>query len=1046
MGFSAIFIARPVATMLLAIGLFLSGAIAYRFLPVAALPSVDIPTIVVFASRPGADPEIIANSVAAPLERRLGEIGGVTEITSISSIGFTTIIIQFDLGRDIHSAGSDVMAAINAATADLPADLPIRPYYRKFNPAEAPVITFALSSATLTPAKIYDAADTILVQRLSRAEGVAQVTINGADKPAIRVRLDPVRLAAAGLAGQDVYNAIRGTNVLAPAGAFQTPETAETIGLNGQISQAEELAPLIVRSSATGTVRLSDVARVVNASADSRVAAWNGTESAVLLTVFKEAGANVIDTADGIKALLPQLMTWLPPDIHVTIISDRTTTIRASVRDVRTTLLISIVLVLLVVLIFMRRIVATVAAAVTVPLSICGTLVGMWFLGYSIDNFSLMALTISVGFVVDDAIVMIENIVRLMERGEPPLRAALLGSRQIGFTVMSITLSLVAVFVPLIFMGGILGRLFHEFAMTLTMAILISAVVSLSLTPMVCGRFLRTAEVTGPHGRTWRLIDSVINGTTRFYARTLSWTLRHQWLPLMVTVLTIVLTVKLYMIVPKGFMPEQDTGILVGSTVADPGISFKAMTDRQRAAVAVILADPAVESVGSWIGVSAGWNSMNRGWFTVSLKPLAERKASSEQIIERLRAPLARVGGIQTFVFAAQDLRGGGRQGGSQYQYAMIAPDVNELRYWALQLEDRMKEIPGLTDVTSDQDRAGPQVNVVIDRDAAARLGVNTVAIDNALNNAYAQRQLSTIYTQRNQYKVVLETDPALQADPSMLDQMYVGSATGQQVPLSQVARFERGTSTLAVRHQGQYPAATISFNLKPGFALGDAQQAVQKATVELRLPDTVRTEFAGNAQWLQKSLASQPLLIGAGLISIYIVLGVLYESWLHPLTIMSTLPSAGVGALLALLITRTDLSIMGIIGIILLMGIVKKNAIMMIDFALETERQQGLSPLEAIQEACIVRFRPIMMTTLAALFGACPLAFAFGTGAELRQPLGISIIGGLLVSQVLTLYTTPVVWLALERLVGHRKAIIGTAPPSSPGLIGGSVTAQHSD
>jgi len=549
------------------------------------------------------------------------------------------------------------------------------------------------------------------------------------------------------------------------------------------------------------------------------------------------------------------------------------------------------------------------------------------------------------------------------------------------------------------------------------------------MTPMICGRFLRSDVADVPHRRIWLVIEAGIGGTTRFYGRSLDWALRHQWLPLMVTVLTIVLTVKLYMIVPKGFLPEQDTGILIGSTVADPGISFQAMSDRQRAAVAVVLADPAVASAGSWIGVSAGWNSMNRGWIDVSLKPLAERKASSEQVIERLRDALNRVGGIQTFLFAAQDLRGGGRQGGSQYQYAMIAPDVTELRYWALKLEDSMKEIPGLVDVASDQDRSGPQVNVVIDRDAATRLGVSTVAIDNALNNAYSQRQLSTIYTQRNQYKVVLEIDPALQVDPSLLDRIYVGSAKGMQVPLSQVARFEPGTSTLAVRHQGQYPAATISFNLKPGYALGDAQQAVQRATVDLRLPDEVRTAFAGNAQYLQKSLATQPLLIGAALISIYIVLGVLYESWLHPLTIMSTLPSAGVGALLALLIIGTDLSIMGMIGIILLMGIVKKNAIMMIDFALEAERQRALPPLEAIREACLVRFRPIMMTTLAALFGACPLAFAFGTGAELRQPLGISIIGGLLVSQVLTLYTTPVVWLALERLVGHRTAIVGAAP-----------------
>ncbi len=840
MGFSAFFITRPVATILLAIGLFLSGGIAYHFLPVAALPSVDIPTIVVFASRPGADPETIANSLAAPLERRLGEIGGVTEITSISAIGYTSIIIQFDIGRDIHSAGSDVMAAINAAATDLPSDLPIRPFYRKFNPAESPVLSLALSSKTLSTAKIYDASDTILAQRLSRADGVAQVTINGADKPAIRVRLDPVRLAAAGIAGQDVYNAIRGANVLAPLGGFQTPDTAETIGLNGQVSQAEELAPLIIHSSANGVVRLKDVASVINASADSRVAAWNGTESAVLLTVKKEAGANVIDTVDGIKELLPRLMAWLPPEIQVTILSDRTTTIRASVHDVRITLLISIALVLLVVLIFMRRLVATAAAAVTVPLSIAGTLVGMWFCGFSIDNFSLMALTISVGFVVDDAIVMIENIVRLMERGEPPMRAAILGARQIGFTVLSITLSLVAVFVPLIFMGGILGRLFHEFAMTLTMAILISAVVSLSMTPMICGQFLRAGAAEPVHGRIWRGIDAAIEGTARLYARTLDWALRHQWLPLMITVLTIVLTVKLYSVVPKGFIPEQDTGVLVGSTVADPGISFKAMADRQRAAVAEVLRDPAVESVGSWIGVSAGWNAMNRGWFDVSLKPLAERKLSSEQVIDRLRETLERCRRHPDI-----PVRGAGferRRTAGRFAIP-VRDDRARCRPVARMGVEAGRPVEGNSRSRRRDIRSGSLRSAGQRRPSTATprpdLGVSVAAIDNALNNAYSQRQLSTIYTQRNQYKVVLEIDPALQADPTMLDRIYVGSARGVQVPLSQVARFDRDTSTLAVRHQGQYPAATISFNLKPGFALGDAQKAVQQATLDLRLPDT---------------------------------------------------------------------------------------------------------------------------------------------------------------------------------------------------------------
>jgi hydrophobe/amphiphile efflux-1 (HAE1) family protein len=1018
MGFSATFIRRPVATILLSIGLLLTGGVAYNFLPVAPLPSVDIPTIVVIAARPGADPETMAASIASPLERRLGEIAGVTEITSTSSIGSTTIVVQFDINRDIDGAAHDVQAAINAATADLPTDLPTRPYFRKFNPAEAPIMTIALTSDTLSMAQVYDVADSILAQRLSQVDGVSQVTVNGAEKPAVRVRLNPAALAAAGLAAQDVYTAIRASNVSGATGGFQGPDHAETIGINGQMSRAAEYEKLVLKSVNGAVVRVANVASVIDSVANTRLAAWFGKQPAILLTITKSAGANVIDTVDSVKQILPLLQSWMPPDVTLTILSDRTGTIRASVDDVQYTLLLTVALVLLVVLLFMRRAVPTIAAGVTVPLSIAGTLAAMWLYGFALDNFSLMALTISVGFVVDDAIVMIENIVRHMEQGKTPMRAALDGARQIGFTVMSISISLVAVFIPILFMGGILGRLFHEFAMTLTLAIAVSAVVSLTLTPMLCGQFMRAPQ--GPRRRTWWTrvdagVERAFAATLRIYAHTLEWALAHRILMQLVTIATVALTVWLYIIVPKGFLPTQDTGLIQGGTLADPSISFAAMSEKQRAAVDVILQDPAVAAVGSIVGVTSGFASLNRGQLTVSLKPLRERGISSEDVIARLRPQLALIGGLQTFLFSAQDLRGGGRSGGSN-QFVLIDQDLNELRDWTQQLTDVLRGVPGIADVSSDQDRAGPQANVIIDRVAAARLGVSVTAVDNALNNAFSQRQISIIYAPRNQYRVVLEVDPALQTDPAMLDRIYVGSTSGAQVPLGSVVKVEQGVAPLAVRHQGQYPAATITFNVAPGMAMGDALQAVQAAADSLHMPETVRTQFAGNARFLTDSLSSQPLLIGAALLAIYIVLGVLYESLAQPLTIISTLPSAGLGALLALLVTHTDLSIMAIIGILLLMGIVKKNAIMLVDFALEEERLHNRSPLDAIHAACIERFRPIIMTTLAALLGALPLALAFGTGAELRRPLGIAIVGGLIVSQALTLYTTPIVYLALQR------------------------------
>jgi len=1020
MNFSYPFIRRPIGTTLLAIGLFLIGAVAYSFLPVASLPTVDFPTIFVTANRPGADPNIMAATVAAPLERRLGEISGVTELTSVSSLGLSRITVQFDLSRSIEGAARDVQTALNAALSDLPGDLPTLPTFRKANPAAAPILILALTSKTMLASEIYDAADSVIAQRLSQVDGVGDVTVAGSEQPAIRVRVDPARIAAMGVSLEDIRTAIANSNAVGPLGSFDGDKRAVTIGINDQLRTANEYDPLVVKTVDGTVIRLSTVASIRPSVRNSLSAGWFNKQPSVLLIITKQANANVIDTVDRIYDLLPELRQWVPAGLDIHVLADRTQTIRASVHDMQLTLAATVILVMLVVALFLRRVASTLAAGVTVPLSLAGTCAAMWAAGFSIDNLSLMALAVCVGFVVDDAIVMIENMFRYLERGAGPLRATLMGTKQIGFTVVSISISLIAAFIPLLFMGGIVGRLFREFSVTLAFAIAVSTVVSLSVTPMICAYFVRSAP---SRDRTWtdRAVEGVLSRMISFYDRTLSFTLDHNALALIVFFATIALTIGLYIKTPKGYFPQDDTGLIFGGTQASTDVSFTAMEQLQQKAMDVVLQDPAVSGLGSSVGASTFNASVNRGRMFISLKPLNERNnVSTLQVVARLRNKLSHIPGIRVFMVPAQDLRAGGRQSDSQYQFTLWSADIDTLQKLVPKVMDAVKDVPGVTDVTTDREQGGLQANVEIDRAAAARLGVRVQDIDNALNDAFSQRQISTIYTQRNQYRVVLELARQYTRDPSDLTSLYVAGKDNTQVPLSEVAHVQRGIAPLVVNHQGQFPSVTITYNILPSSTIEGVTDGIQQAVAQMHLPDTIHTDFAGDVQAFKQSAGAQPLLLLAALVAVYIVLGVLYESLAHPLTIISTLPSAGLGALLALELFRTELTVIAFIGIILLIGIVKKNGIMMVDFALDGERRLGLSPRQAIHDACLARFRPILMTTMAAALGALPLVIATGPGSELRRPLGITIIGGLIVSQALTLYTTPAIYLLLDRL--HRR------------------------
>jgi HAE1 family hydrophobic/amphiphilic exporter-1 len=1016
MNLSAPFIHRPIATVLLMAGLLLCGLATYRLLPVGALPNVNYPTIQVSAQLPGADPQTMASSVATPLEQQLGQIPGVTQLTSSSALGVTQLTVQFGLARTVDSAAVDVLAAINAASPFLPLSMPYPPTIRKVNPAETPIMLIALTSDSLPLTTIDAYAENILLPKISQISGVGLVGIGGQQKPAIRVQVNPQALAARGIGLEDVRNVIAGANVDQPKGTLNSPRVTYTLNTNDQLLKPDAYDALIVAYRNGAPVRIRDIGKAIEGPENDLLAGWYNKQRAIILAVQRVPGANVIQTVDRVKALLPQLQASLPPAIKVSIAADRTTTIRAAVSDVQFTLMLTVALVVMVIFIFLRNFWATIIPAVTVPLSLIGTFAVLYFLGYSLDNLSLMALSIAVGFVVDDAVVVIENIVRYLEQGLSPMEAALKGSGEIGFTIVSITLSLIAVFIPLFLMGGYVGKLFQEFAITISVSLVISLIVSLTLTPMMCARLLKD-ETHHRHGRLYQLSERAFDALLALYARGLKIVLRHRFITLMVMLGAVALTGYLYTIIPKGFFPQEDTGQIVGITEASQDISFPAMAQRQQAVVDILLKDPAIDSVASYIGPGGPTATLNQGRVFIMLKPNDQRGVSADQIIRRLGPQLAKIQGISLYMQAAQDITIGARLSKTQYQYTLTDADSTELAQWSPGFVDKLKTIPGITDVASDQANAGPMLNVTVNREVASSFGILPSTVDNTLDDAFGQRIVSTMFTQLNQYHVVLEVDPRFQYGPEALRDIYLNSSSGQQVPLSTLVSNNVRAAPIVVNHQGMFPSVTISFNLKPGVALGDAVTAIQKIEKQTGKPASLATSFQGNAQAFQASLAGTPLLIGAALIVIYIILGVLYESAIHPLTILSTLPSAGIGALLLLMAVHMDLSVIALIGIILLIGIVKKNGIMLVDFALEVERNEGLPPEESIYRACVMRFRPILMTTMAALLGGVPLMLGSGTGAELRQPLGYTIVGGLLLSQILTLYTTPVVYLYLDRL-----------------------------